>query len=94
MVSLECRESLPDVSTGQFLAVFDVLEENEISDAWGLVVIEEIFFSEGSNERLHVLQAQSGHSLFIIRYKDHLKEVNELVISDALELIPASSLLR
>ena len=70
-----------------------MLKENKISNARDHFTVEEILFSKGSNERLHVFQAQSGHSLFIIGYKDHLKEVNELVVCDALKLISAASLL-
>ena len=86
-------ESLPDISISKFLAVFDVLKEYKVSNARDRFTVEVILFSKGSDERLHVFQTQSGHSLFIIGYEDHLKEVNELVIRNALELISASSFL-
>ena len=93
VVSLEWRESLPHISSCKLLTVFDVLEENEVRDAGDRFTVEELLFSEGFYKRLHVLQAQGHHSLLIINYEHHLKEVNELVVCDALKLVPAASLL-
>ena len=70
-----------------------MLKENEVCDAWDRFTVEELLFSERFDKRLHVLQTQGHHSLLIISYEYHFKEMNELVIRDALKLIPTASLL-
>ena len=93
VVGLQRGVALPRSPVTERLAELDVLEENEVSDA-EFVPGQVLLVAEIVHKLLHVAEAVVRSVRLLLFHEAELHERDEVVVSDALQLVVAGALLR